>query len=191
MGWLPGRLLGQAISADPPVPAGSRRFLLAQESGGSARMVIERPAASSSWAATAALGHSLLTSPRQGYAADLLEILTELQLREVIYVGGSMSGIIGLLLRVPTLTVQSSNDVAVPLAVGAYLAASIPGARYMLINAPRHLAHMSAPDAVNRAIRSFLDRGARYSHHCACRPRTPAAGPAGAPPGADSAVCLV
>lgn len=99
----------------------------------------------------------MLTSPRQGYAADLLEILTELQLREVIYVGGSMSGIIGLLLRVPTLIVQSRNDVAVPLAVGEYLAASIPGARYMLINARGHLAHMSAPDAVNRAIRSFLD----------------------------------
>jgi sigma-B regulation protein RsbQ len=192
------------------------------------------------------------------YAADLLEILDELQLRDVIYVGHSMSGIIGLLaalqeperfakliflsasprylndqgytggfeqadidalyaamsgnyqawasgfapivaasperpevaaafvatlsairpdialavarmvyqsdhrkdlsgLRVPTLIVQSSDDVAVPVAVGEYLARCIPGARYLLINAHGHLAHMSAAAEVNRAIRSFLD----------------------------------
>lgn len=202
-------------------------------------------------------------SPRRyrtmhSYAADLLEILAELQLREVIYVGHSMSGIIGLLaalqeperfakmiflsasprylndsgyiggfeqadidalyaamagnyqswasgfgpivaaspdrpevasafvatlsairpdialavarmvyqsdhradlpgLRVPTLIVQSSNDVAVPIPVGEYLTRNIPGAQYLRINASGHLAHMSAPDEVNRAIRSFLD----------------------------------
>ncbi|HRI55013.1 MAG TPA: alpha/beta hydrolase [Pseudomonadota bacterium] len=202
-------------------------------------------------------------SPRRyrtmhSYAEDLLEILAELQLRDVIYVGHSMSGIIGLLaalqeperfakmiflsasprylndsgyiggfeqadidalyaamagnyqswasgfgpivaanpdrpevasafvstlsairpdialavarmvyqsdhradlpgLRVPTLIVQSSDDVAVPIGVGEYLAHNIPGARYLLINARGHLAHMSAPDEVNRAIRSFLD----------------------------------
>ena len=202
-------------------------------------------------------------SPRRyrtmhSYAADLLELLAELQLREVIYVGHSMSGIIGLLaalqeperfakliflsasprylndqgytggfeqadidalyaamssnyqawasgfapivaasperpevaaafvatlsairpdialavarmvyqsdhrkdlsgLRVPTLIVQSSDDVAVPVAVGEYLARCIPGARYLLINAHGHLAHMSAAAEVNRAIRSFLD----------------------------------
>ena len=59
-------------------------------------------------------------------------------------------------LKVPTLIVQSQNDVAVPLAVGEYLAQHIPHAQLQTIAAQGHLPHLSSPQAVLDAIRSFL-----------------------------------
>jgi sigma-B regulation protein RsbQ len=59
-------------------------------------------------------------------------------------------------LRVPTLILQTNNDVAVPREVGEYLAGHIPGAELEVIDAQGHLPHLSAPAAVTAAIRAFL-----------------------------------
>jgi sigma-B regulation protein RsbQ len=59
-------------------------------------------------------------------------------------------------LKVPTLIVQSTEDIAVPLEVGQYLAAHIPHATLQVIDARGHLPHLSAPEAVTDAIRAFI-----------------------------------
>lgn len=59
-------------------------------------------------------------------------------------------------LTVPTMIVQSSEDVAVPRAVGEYLAHHIPRAELRVIEAHGHLPHMSEPQRVLDAIQSFL-----------------------------------
>jgi sigma-B regulation protein RsbQ len=59
-------------------------------------------------------------------------------------------------LRVPTLILQTRNDIAVPMEVGQYLAAHIPDAKLTVIDATGHFPHLSAPAAVTHAIRGFL-----------------------------------
>jgi sigma-B regulation protein RsbQ len=59
-------------------------------------------------------------------------------------------------LTVPTSILQSSDDIAVPMAVGQYMAAKIPKSQYIPINATGHLPHLSAPDTVSRAIATCL-----------------------------------
>lgn len=59
-------------------------------------------------------------------------------------------------IKVPTLLIQSRDDVAVPLEVAQYLNARIAGSRLALIDATGHLPHVSAPDAVIAAMRAFL-----------------------------------
>jgi sigma-B regulation protein RsbQ len=56
----------------------------------------------------------------------------------------------------PTLIVQSSHDVAVPREVGHYLASHMPNAKLQVIAADGHFPHLSAPELVLEAIRSFL-----------------------------------
>jgi len=59
-------------------------------------------------------------------------------------------------LTTPTLILQSGGDIAVPNEVGLYMARHIPQARLVSINATGHLPHLSAPDAVNQALASYL-----------------------------------
>lgn len=59
-------------------------------------------------------------------------------------------------LKVPTLIIHSGEDLAVPNQVGEYMARRIPLARMMTIAARGHLPHLSSPEAVNRAIDSYL-----------------------------------
>ncbi|WP_437683879.1 alpha/beta fold hydrolase [Sorangium sp. So ce131] len=59
-------------------------------------------------------------------------------------------------LAVPTLILQAQDDIAVPVVVGRYLADHIPRARLAVIDAYGHLPHLSAPEAVNEALRRFL-----------------------------------
>lgn len=59
-------------------------------------------------------------------------------------------------LKVPTLILQASHDVAVPPEVGQYMADKIPQSRLMPIEATGHLPHLSAPDVVTNAIASCL-----------------------------------
>lgn len=59
-------------------------------------------------------------------------------------------------LEVPTLLLQSREDVAVPPEVGAYLLATIPSAELRWIEAVGHLPHMSAPDQVLEVLRGHL-----------------------------------
>jgi sigma-B regulation protein RsbQ len=59
-------------------------------------------------------------------------------------------------LKVPTLIVQSTEDIAVPMAVGEYLARHIPSATLKVVDAKGHFPHLSAPQAVTEAIRDYL-----------------------------------
>lgn len=59
-------------------------------------------------------------------------------------------------LNVPTVILQSSNDIAVPPEVGQYLAEHIPQSKLIQINAKGHLPHLSAPEVVTHAIASCL-----------------------------------
>lgn len=57
---------------------------------------------------------------------------------------------------VPSLVVQTSDDPAVPEAVGDYMLAHIPQSTLTKVYTKGHFPHMSAPDEVISAIRSFL-----------------------------------
>ena len=59
-------------------------------------------------------------------------------------------------LAVPTLIIQCTDDVLVPVSVGEYLHEHIAGSSYALVEAVGHMPHMSVPDDVEREIRSFL-----------------------------------
>ncbi|WP_017719358.1 alpha/beta fold hydrolase [Kamptonema formosum] len=61
-------------------------------------------------------------------------------------------------LNVPTLIIQSSDDIAVPPEVGAYMAKKIPKSQLMPVAATGHLPHLSAPEEVNRAIEAYLKK---------------------------------
>lgn len=63
-------------------------------------------------------------------------------------------------LKVPTLILHSGEDLAVPNQVGEYMARRIPLARMTTITARGHLPHLSAPEAVNRAIDNYLSAAA-------------------------------
>jgi sigma-B regulation protein RsbQ len=58
--------------------------------------------------------------------------------------------------RAPTLVLQCSEDVIAPRSVGEYVARSIPGARFTLMNATGHCPNLSAPEETIAAIRAFV-----------------------------------
>lgn len=58
--------------------------------------------------------------------------------------------------RVPTLVLQASADVVVPLAAARFLAGGIPNARLQMLETRGHYPHVSAPRAVAEAIEHFL-----------------------------------
>ena len=57
---------------------------------------------------------------------------------------------------VPTLVIAGANDSATPPADGRFLAAQIPGARYVELNAA-HLSNIEDRDRFDREVRAFLD----------------------------------
>ncbi|MGO4290488.1 alpha/beta fold hydrolase [Chitinophaga sp. RAB17] len=57
---------------------------------------------------------------------------------------------------IPTLVVQTENDIAVPAIVSEYLEANIPNSRRMKVKTHGHFPHISAPEEVIAAIQSFL-----------------------------------
>lgn len=59
-------------------------------------------------------------------------------------------------LTVPTVILQSNNDIAVPSEVGRYMADKIEHSQLISISATGHLPHLSAPDTVTSAIASCL-----------------------------------
>lgn len=59
--------------------------------------------------------------------------------------------------RVPTLIVQSSADLAVPMEVASYMHANIRGSQLRVIDADGHLPHITAPTAVLAAMVDFLE----------------------------------
>jgi len=65
-------------------------------------------------------------------------------------------------LKVPTLILQSGDDLAVPTQVGHYMAKHIAQATLVPIEARGHLPQLSAPRAVNRAIDAYLSSSRKY-----------------------------
>jgi sigma-B regulation protein RsbQ len=59
-------------------------------------------------------------------------------------------------LRLPTTILQASDDIAVPIEVGQYMADKIADSQLIPIQARGHLPHISAPDVVTHAIASCL-----------------------------------
>jgi len=57
---------------------------------------------------------------------------------------------------VPTLVIQSSDDVIAPLPVGQFVAEHIPDSELVVLPVSGHCAHLSAPDLVVAEIRTFL-----------------------------------
>ncbi|MEW2289516.1 alpha/beta hydrolase [Streptomyces sp. NPDC047841] len=58
--------------------------------------------------------------------------------------------------RVPTLVLECSEDAIAPREVGAFVHRAIPGSTLVTLEATGHCPHLSAPEATNEAIRSFL-----------------------------------
>lgn len=59
-------------------------------------------------------------------------------------------------ISVPTLVLQCRDDVIAPVTVGEYVAAEIPQAELVLLDATGHCPNLSAPDQTVAAISSFL-----------------------------------
>ncbi|PZO42434.1 MAG: alpha/beta hydrolase [Pseudanabaena frigida] len=59
-------------------------------------------------------------------------------------------------LATPTTIIQPKHDVAVPVAVGQYLAKHIPHSNLILTDTDGHLPHLSSPDIVISAIANYL-----------------------------------
>ncbi|MFF7965327.1 alpha/beta fold hydrolase [Streptomyces sp. NPDC007903] len=57
---------------------------------------------------------------------------------------------------VPTLVLECTQDVIAPREVGAFVHEAIPGSTLVTLDATGHCPHLSAPEATNEAIRSFL-----------------------------------
>jgi sigma-B regulation protein RsbQ len=60
---------------------------------------------------------------------------------------------------VPSLVMQCRDDLIAPVAVGEYVAASIPDCTFALLEASGHCPNLSAPDEVIRALEAFLSPG--------------------------------
>jgi sigma-B regulation protein RsbQ len=63
------------------------------------------------------------------------------------------------LVRTPTLVLQCTHDAIAPVSVGEYVAATLPHASLVLLDATGHCPNLSAPEETIAAIKSFL--GAR------------------------------
>ncbi len=60
-------------------------------------------------------------------------------------------------ISVPTLVLQCRDDVIAPLSVGEYVAAEIPQAELVVLDATGHCPNLSAPDETTAAIAAFLE----------------------------------
>lgn len=58
--------------------------------------------------------------------------------------------------RVPTLVLECTQDAVAPREVGAFVHQAIPSSTLVTLDATGHCPHLSAPDATNDAILSFL-----------------------------------
>lgn len=59
-------------------------------------------------------------------------------------------------ITLPVLIVQTSDDIAVPAAVGDYMHAHIAGSQLVKVNTQGHFPHISAPGEVVAAIQQFI-----------------------------------
>jgi sigma-B regulation protein RsbQ len=61
-------------------------------------------------------------------------------------------------LAVPSLTLQCSDDIIAPVAVGEYVHQHTPGNEFVRLNAAGHCPHISEPEETIAAIRTFIQR---------------------------------
>jgi sigma-B regulation protein RsbQ len=59
--------------------------------------------------------------------------------------------------RTPALVLQCSDDPIAPQAVGQYVASSLPGSRYVELEATGHCPNLSAPQETIAAMKAFVD----------------------------------
>lgn len=57
---------------------------------------------------------------------------------------------------VPTLVLQSTDDIIAPLVVGQYVHAAIPGSSLVVLESTGHCANLAGPDEVADEVRAFL-----------------------------------
>lgn len=116
------------------------------------------------------LGWSRATAPsvmanpgRPELAAELVESFTRtnpriaLQFARATFLSDHRADVRRI--RVPTLVLQCSADVMVPVPVGRYLHEQIAGSEFELLHAEGHFPHLSAPQPVLAAVRRFLAAG--------------------------------
>ncbi|QGZ52424.1 alpha/beta fold hydrolase [Streptomyces sp. QHH-9511] len=57
---------------------------------------------------------------------------------------------------VPTLVLDCAQDVIAPREVGAFVQRAVPGSKLITLDATGHCPHLSAPEATNEALTTFL-----------------------------------
>ncbi len=87
----------------------------------------------------------LRTSASPGAVRSFLRMSGEIDVRHVLPV-----------IRVPTLILHSARDRAVPVEASRYMAARIPGARYVEVPSEDHFIYVANPDMVLDEIEEFL-----------------------------------
>lgn len=85
----------------------------------------------------------LLATPPAGYIASCVAV-RDMDQREALF-----------RVRTPTLVISGTHDAATPPADGRFLAESIPGARYLELEAA-HLSNLEAADRFTEAVLHFL-----------------------------------
>jgi sigma-B regulation protein RsbQ len=73
----------------------------------------------------------------------------------VTFLSDNRSDLAGV--HVPTLVLQCREDVIAPVAVGRYVADTMPQAQLVMLEATGHCPHLSAPAETVEAMRAFLD----------------------------------
>ena len=92
----------------------------------------------------------------QGFAATLQDIRPDIaqSVSRTIFQSDHRADLPKL--NIETLIIQATDDIAVPQEVGEYLHTHIKNSRYWQVSTTGHFPHISAPDQVTKAIRSFL-----------------------------------
>ncbi|MDF9839873.1 pimeloyl-ACP methyl ester carboxylesterase [Paenibacillus sp. PastF-1] len=93
-----------------------------------------------------------------GYVQDLLDVIGLLQLSDIIFIGHSVSSMIGALAEaaVPTLILQCSDDSIVPVEVGEYLHKHLKNSEFRLMQAKGHYPYISHPEETIALIQGYL-----------------------------------
>jgi sigma-B regulation protein RsbQ len=119
-------------------------------------------AGNSAWAEN--LGAMVMGNPeRPELASELISLFCELdpevaqQFARATFCADNRQELPGM--KLPTLVVQTSDDIVAPPAAVGYVHQNIPGSRLTMLQARGHVPQMSAPDETIKALKDFLDGG--------------------------------
>lgn len=118
---------------------------LAQTWGGTSALEIRAPSVAADPRFRDWFGRYLRMSASPGAAQALMRMNAEIDVRDVLSA-----------IRVPTLVVHRSGDRAIPVEMGRYLGERIPGAKFVELPGPDHLAWVGNADAIIDEIEEFL-----------------------------------